>query len=106
VERIFSTDPVMLVWWATETKCVSAVSRLEREDALTGREATAALGRLQDFKAGWYEVQPVATVRRTARRLVTSEDDPAPMELVTLDDRLAEAAEREGLVIVATESSS
>ncbi|MDP9404169.1 MAG: hypothetical protein M3P85_12780 [Actinomycetota bacterium] len=83
-------------------ECASAVSRLEREDALTGREATPALGRLQDFKAGWHEVQPVETVRRTAGRLVTSEGDPAPMELVTL----AEAAEREGLVIVETEPSS
>ncbi|HUP71281.1 MAG TPA: type II toxin-antitoxin system VapC family toxin [Acidimicrobiales bacterium] len=120
IAGILDADPVMLVWWATETECASAVCRLERDKALSGRQATTALSRLHDLKAGWHEVQAVEPVRRTAQRLlrthqlraadslqlaaalVAAEGDPGSLEMVTLDDRLGEAAEREGLVLVDT----
>jgi len=118
VGALLQADPVMLVWWATEVECASALSRLEREAALTGPALTAALGRLDQLKGTWHEIQPVESVRRTARRLlrthalraadslqlaaavVASEGDPASMEMVALDHRLMEAAQREGLVVV------
>jgi len=120
LEGIHRGDPVMLVWWATELECTSALSRLERQAALTGPDVAGVLGRLEELKAGWHEVQPVESVRRTARRLlrthalraadslqlaaalVASEGDPASMEMVSLDGALVEAAQREGLVLVET----
>ena len=34
VQALAATDPAMLVWWATEVECVSAIVRLEREGAI------------------------------------------------------------------------
>ena len=114
----------MLVWWATEVECASALLRLERDKSLSAKQTTLALGRLDEFKSTWHEVQPVEIVRRTARRLlrthslraadslqlaaavVASEGDPSSMEIVSLDDRLSEAARRENLVLVDTSGFS
>jgi predicted nucleic acid-binding protein len=118
VERMHGDDPVMLVWWATPVECTSALARLERAEALAASDVTLALARLAELGAGWHEVQPVERVRRTAHRLLRShslraadalqlaaaliaaEGDPATLVVVVLDDRLAEAARREGLVVV------
>jgi predicted nucleic acid-binding protein len=114
---IAKEDPVMCVWWAAEVECVSALSRLEREGALTEPAATVALERLDLLAESWNEVQPVAAVRSAARRLlrvhtlraadalqlgaavVASEGQPASLEIVTLDERLAAAARREGFTV-------
>lgn len=114
VRAIAEGDPVMCVWWATEVECVSALARLEREKALTEAAATVALERLDLLAESWNEVQPVAAVRGAARRLlrvhtlraadalqlgaavVAAEGQPASLEIVTLDERLAAAARREG----------
>ncbi len=114
VLAIAGEDPAMCVWWGTELECVSALARLEREDALAQASMTAALERLESLAAAWNEVQPVAAVRGAARRLlrvhplraadalqlaaavVAAEGVPASLDLVTLDERLAVAARREG----------
>jgi hypothetical protein len=117
VQAIAGKDPAMCVWWGTEIECVSAVARLEREDALADTAMMAALERLDSLAEAWNEVQPVAAVRGTARRLlrvhklraadalqlaaavVAAEGVPASLGLVTLDERLAAAARREGFVV-------
>lgn len=117
VDAIHRADPVMLVWWATELECTSALTRLEREAALPRGGFTRALARLDQLKLSWHEVEPVEVVRRTARRLllthhlraadslqlgaalVAAEGDPSSLEAVVLDTRLREAAQREGLVL-------
>jgi hypothetical protein len=117
VQAIAGEDPAMCVWWGTEIECVSAVARLEREDALAETAMIAALERLDLLAEAWNEVQPVAAVRGTARRLlrvhplraadalqlaaavVAAEGVPASLDLVTLDERLAAAARREGFVV-------
>lgn len=114
VQALAEEDPVMLVWWATSVECVSALSRLERQGDLADSAMRDAIERLDALAAGWNEVQPVEAVRRAARRLlrvhalraadalqlaaavVASEGDAASLEIVTLDDGLAEAAGREG----------
>jgi hypothetical protein len=114
VQAIAAEDPVMCVWWGTEIECVSALARLEREDALTDSAITDALSRLDLLAEAWNEVQPVAAVRGVARRLlrvhplraadafqlaaavVAAENVPASLDVVTLDERLAAAARREG----------
>ena len=114
----------MCVWWATELECVSALARLEREGALTETAATEALGRIDMLAESWNEVQPVVAVRRTARRLlrvhalraadalqlaaalIASESQPATLPLITLDQRLAAAARREGFTVPAIDRAA
>jgi len=118
MESVLRDDSVMLVWWATEVECGSALTRLEREGSLDSGELAVATRRLSDLKRAWHEVQPVENIRRVAQRLlrthplraanslqlaaalVASEDDPASMQVVCLDDRLIGAARREGLSVV------
>lgn len=111
---MLDTDSEMIVWWGTEVECASAVARLERE-RIASREATAsALERLRDVNSAWQEIEPSEQVRRAASRLVrvhplragdslqlaaalvACEGDAASLQLVSLDARLVEAAEREG----------
>jgi uncharacterized protein len=43
---IVAEDPAMLVWWATEVECLSAIARLERDEDLDGDATEAAVARL------------------------------------------------------------
>jgi len=117
MRAIAEADPVMCVWWATEIECVSALARLEREGVLTDTATAAALERLDLLAEAWNEVQPVVSVRGAARRLlrvhalrpadalqlgaavVVAEGVPSSLDIVTLDDRLAAAARREGFTV-------
>ncbi len=117
LQAIAGQDPVMCVWWATEVECVSALARLEREGALAEATTTAALERLDSLAEAWNEVQATAALRGAARRLlrvhalgaadalqlaaavVVAEGLPASLHIVTLDDRLATAARREGFTV-------
>jgi len=111
-------DRDIIVWWATQVECVSAIAGLEREERLDAVGTANATGRLDDLIHAWQEVQPVERVRQTANRLLrvhslraadafqlsaaigASEDQPSSLTLVTLEDRLARAAEREGFKVV------
>jgi predicted nucleic acid-binding protein len=114
----FERDPEIIVWWSTEVECVSAIARLEREGKLDGPGITAAIHRLDGHVRAWKEIQPIERIRQTSHRLlrvhalraadalqlgaaiVAAEDRPASLGLVTLDGRLAQAAEREGFEVV------
>ena len=103
-----------IVWWGTVVECGSAITRLEREGALTASQAAEAFGRLDAIRPAWVEVQPGDMVRDTARRMLrvhplraadalqlaaawlASEQQPSSLPFVTLDDRLRDAAVREG----------
>ena len=111
-------DPDMIVWWGTQVECVSALARVERDAKLDGAGMTAAVDRLDGLIRAWQEIQPADRVRQTATRLLrvhvlraadalqlgaaiaAAEDRPASLEIVTLDDRLAKAARREGFKVV------
>lgn len=115
---LLEQDPVMVVWWGTPVECVSAIARREREAALTVAEASAALERLRSLVVEWNEVQPVDSLRGTAQRLLrvhplrasdslqlaaailAAEHEPAALEFVCLDERLNDAASREGFRVV------
>ncbi len=110
----YELDPVMVVWWSTVVECVSAVARRERQGNSDARLIGTALERLAALSSAWEELQPTTRVRRTAERLVrthplraadalqlaaaiaAADGDPGTLPLVTLDERLARAAEREG----------
>ena len=111
------TDPAMLVWWATEVECASAIARLERDGALDAAAVNEAFDRLRRLGEGWHEVEPSDAVREAAVRFlrvhplraadalqlaaafVAAERRPSSLEIVTLDDRLAAAARKEGFVL-------
>jgi predicted nucleic acid-binding protein len=108
----------MLVWWGTPVECVSALARREREGALANADATRAIDRLRRIAAGWQEVLPYDGVRSAAQRLLrvhplraadalqlaaailASEHEPESLEFVCLDERLNDAAGREGFPVV------
>jgi predicted nucleic acid-binding protein len=111
-------DPALAVWWATPVECTSAIARLEREGDLGPADVRAALQRLKRAALEWIEVPPTAAVRDRALRLlrvhalraadalqlaaaiVAADSAPANLPVVTLDDRLRGAAEREGFTVI------
>ena len=111
-------DPAAAVWWLTPAECWSALGRLERERRLTEDGVTAAARLLAEAARRWTEVPPIDRVRDQAARLVRlhplraadalqlaaalvlADFDPATLPFVTLDDRLASAARREGFAVL------
>jgi uncharacterized protein len=118
VQALAAKDPSMLVWWATEVECASAIARLEREGALDPPAAIDAFDRLKHLAEGWHEVDPSDGLREAAVRFlrvhplrpadalqlaaayVAAERRPASLELITLDERLATAARKEGFTLI------
>lgn len=115
-------DPELIAWWATGVECVSAVARAEREGHLAPGVVAEAVGRLEALELAWAEVQPTDQLRELAVRLlrvhalraadalqlaaalVAAEGHPGSLTVVSLDERLALAAEREGLRVVRPQS--
>jgi predicted nucleic acid-binding protein len=111
------TDPAMLVWWATAVECASAIARLERDGSLDAAAVNEAFDRLKRLGEGWHEVEPSDAVREAAVRFlrvhplraadalqlaaafVAAERRPSSLEVVTLDERLASAARKEGFAL-------
>jgi predicted nucleic acid-binding protein len=117
LQGIAAADAAMLVWWATQVECASAIARLERDGALEPSAAIEAFHRLGHLADGWHEVDPGDGVREAAIRFlrvhplraadalqlaaafVAAERRPSSLELVTLDDRMATAARKEGFLL-------
>lgn len=118
--RIYRSDPAVVTWWGSEIECVSALARLEREGAMTTAMVSAAMDRLAALRAAWHEVQPSRAVRDTAVRLlrmhplrapdaiqlssaiIVADRETAALDFVSLDTRLASAAQREGFPLIET----
>jgi uncharacterized protein len=118
VQALARRDLDMLVWWGSVVECASAISRLERGGALEVTEAGLALNRLEQLANGWHEVEPTEIVREDAMRFLrvhplraaealqlaaaftAAERRPSSLEVVTLDERLADAARKEGFLLV------
>ncbi|WP_018291206.1 type II toxin-antitoxin system VapC family toxin [Verrucomicrobium sp. 3C] len=114
MQALARQDPDLLVWWASQTECASALARLERSGALSQEGVEEALRRLTDLAQGWHEIEPCEIVREAAARFlrvhplraadalqlaaafVAAEGRPRSLPLVALDDRLLEAARKEG----------
>jgi len=111
-------DPDMLVWWGSKVECASALARLERDAALDPRAAVLAFDRLKQLATGWHEVDPSDILREAAARFlrvhplrtadalqlaaafIAAEQHPASLEMLTLDERLAGAAQKEGFAVI------
>jgi uncharacterized protein len=123
MQTIVAKDSTMLVWWATEAECAAALARLEREDALEDAATRLAFDRLRQLASGWHEIDPSDAIREAAVRFlrvhalragdalqlaaafVAAERRPPSLEVVTLDERLAGAARKEGFDVIEVTST-
>ena len=124
LQAVAAKDSAMLVWWGSAVECISALARLERDGALDPPAMTLALQRLRQLSSGWHEIDPSDEIRETAARFLrvhplraadalqlaaafaAAERRPASLEIVTLDDRLANAARKEGFALLDSELRS
>jgi predicted nucleic acid-binding protein len=117
LQSLAAREAAMLVWWGSEVECVSALARRERDGGLDSGAIATALRRLQQFADAWHEIDPSDVIRETAKRFLrvhplraadalqlaaafaAAERRPASLEIVTLDDRLADVARKEGFAV-------
>jgi predicted nucleic acid-binding protein len=120
--ELYRADPAVITWWGSEIECVSAFARMEREGSMTSIMVAGAMDRLKALKNAWHEVQPSQALRDTTVRLlrvhplrvadavqlssavIASDHEPSAIELVTLDGRLASAAQREGFAVISADA--
>lgn len=116
-DQLLRDDTGVTAWWATPVECASAIARARREERLSPAAEQAALDTLDALASAWYEVQPGFLVRSHALRLLRVHPlrtadalqlaaalvwagSPPGGAIVTLDERLGEAARLEGLDVL------
>ena len=116
--ELLSKDPSVVAWWASRVECASAVNRLHGEGVLTSEDMMNALEHLDLLVQGWAVVQPREEMRRRALRLLrihpfraadalqlaaalaACREQPESLQVVCSDERLAEAARKEGFTVL------
>lgn len=114
-EQHLRVDARMVVWWGSHVECVSALRRLERERHLTSKELEETLATIGLLSAHWIEILPHHDVRRLAEQLLARHSlraadalqlaaaltwagpSPTGFFFASFDERLTDAAAREGL---------
>lgn len=117
VRGLLREDPHIATWVWTSVEIASAIERRTRQGKLDRGQRRAALGAFADLASTWDEVTDVLAVRRRALPLLARHPlraadaaqlaaalllapEPGPAtSFVCLHERLAEAAEREGLLV-------
>ncbi len=118
VRRWMAEDDDVVVWTLTRVELLSALARRRREIGVSPAGLVAARRAILSVWDRWSEVSAVDLVRRQAERIVESHplraadalqigaalvaagDDPQSLTFVTLDADQAEAAGREGLLVL------
>ncbi len=118
LQALANRDSDLLVWWGSQVECASAIARLERGALLDLKGAALAFDRLKLLADGWHEIEPSGIVRENALRFLrvhplgvadalqlaaaflAAERRPSTLEVVTLDERLADAARKEGFELI------
>lgn len=119
VRQWLKEDSVVVTWSWTRVELASAVERRVRYGEMTREQRRLTLDRFQELAADWHEVEDLLPVRNRAlallarhplraadaaqlgAALLVAEDHPGSLAFVCLDERLALAAEKEGLWVVA-----
>jgi uncharacterized protein len=114
----FVADKDATIWWATPLECQSAIQRRHRESPLSAATLGTATARLRAIVEHADSVAPTDEVRRRAARLLAGhplraadalqlaaaliwcEEQPHSEVFVSLDERLAEAARKEGFDLI------
>jgi predicted nucleic acid-binding protein len=116
--RLLTEDAEVVVWFFTPVEVISALTRRRREGSLKLPDFRKAKAQLVLLERAWSEVILLERVREHARRLLeshplraadalqlaaavlASEENPQGVPFVTLDHRLALAAEKEGFKVL------
>lgn len=117
LKRLAQEDESLAVWWGSSVECLSAFARLRREAVLSETEEEQARVILRALQGALTEIEPTPAVREQAGRvlrlhplraadalqlaaaLVWCQGDPLQHGFVCLDQRLREAARREGFTV-------
>ena len=113
-----AADPRITIRIITRVEVLSAIARKKREQPELAALWTRAIRDVNEMALRWTEIWDAAATRIHAERivmehplraadalqlgaaLVAADGDPQSLELVTLDNRLAEAARREGFPVL------
>lgn len=118
LKKLVQEDEEIVAWWASPVECLSALARLRRERCLSVAEEGQAQAILRALMEAWTEVEPSGHVREQAGRvlrlhplraadalqlaaaLVWCQGNPDNHSFVCLDQRLRDAARREGFLLL------
>lgn len=118
VEALFREDSGQVVWCLTEIEVHSALARRDRDGSLEGATGVTARKSLEELARSWEEVVVLDTVRSRAIRLlrahplratdalqlaaalVVCDEKPEGLPFICLDDRLNDAARKEGFPVL------
>jgi predicted nucleic acid-binding protein len=113
-----AADPSITIWIMTRVEVISAIARKSREQPKLAALWTRAIRDVNEMALRWTEIWDAAATRLHAERIVmehplraadalqlgaaivAADGDPQSLELVTLDNRLAEVARREGFPVL------
>jgi len=114
--KLLAEDRGMIFWCLSRVEIKSALCRGVRDGLMSDHDFQLAKKRLDTLMQRAYEVTAVEKVRSRALRLlevhpltaadacqlaaalVVSQEDPARLPIITFDERLKEAAAKEGFV--------
>lgn len=123
LRKLCAEDGHIVVWWGTPVECCSAFSRLRRDGVLNSQQEQQARQVLSALTQTWTEIAPSRTVREKAERalllhplrsadslqlaaaLVWAQGHAAGKPFVCADNRLRDAAGREGFSVLPAELS-
>jgi uncharacterized protein len=115
---LLRSERELTLWWASPVECQSALYRRHREERLPLVRLQEALRHLTIFLEDADFISPATRVRDRAGRLLAAhplragdalqlaaalawcEEEPQGSRFVCLDDRLREAAQREGFTVL------
>ncbi len=116
--EVAEADPSLVVWWSTRTECVSAIARRRRDGQLSAEAEQQARQVLTALASAWSEVLPSESLRARGERLLAvhplraadalqlaaallwARGDTVRHTIMSYDDRLRDAARREGFLIL------
>ncbi len=118
LRHLHDADPEILAWAFSDVEVCSAFERLVSENALSRREVDDVHRRFEGLWDSAHKLFVARAAKQRAKRLlrvhplraadslqlgaalVAARDEPAGWEFVTLDERLAAAARREGFTVL------
>ena len=118
VRGIAAEDGSLAVWWGSVVECLSAFARLRREGVLSTGDEDDLRELLGMLSSSWTEIEPSDEIRAIAGRLLLAHPlraadslqlaaalvwagkTPAGHQFVCFDQRLRDAARKEGFKVM------
>lgn len=118
LEELYGNGAGVWIWWVTPVEIASSIARRERSGELTAESAALAYATLARMAATWHQVLPGEALRESAKRLLRihplraadslqlasaltlAGPEHAPLEFVSRDMRLIDAAGKQGLTVL------